>query len=213
MGISTLWLVLLFCIHLARQHSIFSAHFMGIRPGSFSGLIGVFTAPFFHGSWTHLLSNAIPFFVLINVFLNLYSSLVWRVFSGILFISGLLVWLVGDFGSSHIGISGLIYGLIGFLLTAGLLGRERQTYSLSIIVALLYGGFWWGFVPVPGVSWESHVFGFLSGILMAAFNRKKFYMVSDKILETPEFDHFFQEVDWQKRRTKLPPKPVDSPEQ
>lgn len=137
----------------------------------------------------------------------------WQVFLGILLISGLLVWLVGDFGSSHIGISGVIYGLIGFLLTAGLLGKDRQTYRITIIVALLYGGFWWGFVPVPGISWESHVFGFFSGILTAAMYHKKFYVVPEKILETPEFDHFFEEVDWQKRQTKFPPESVDSPEQ
>ena len=45
---------------------------LGIRPLSFSGLIGIFTSPFIHGDLTHLINNSVPVFVLIALLYQLY---------------------------------------------------------------------------------------------------------------------------------------------
>jgi membrane associated rhomboid family serine protease len=34
--------------------------FLGIKPRSVEGLIGIFTAPMIHGNYLHLLSNTVP---------------------------------------------------------------------------------------------------------------------------------------------------------
>jgi hypothetical protein len=44
--------------------------------------------------------------------------------------------------------------------------------AVSLIVVFLYGSMVWGVLPLePGVSWESHLFGGLVGILMAWWYR------------------------------------------
>jgi len=81
--------------------------------------------------------------------------------------SGLGVWLVGRPGY-HVGASGLIFGYFGFLLSRGWYGRDFGSILIAVLTVLLYGGMFWGIVPVEGpVSWEAHLFGFLGGILAA----------------------------------------------
>ncbi|MBR2770725.1 MAG: rhomboid family intramembrane serine protease [Bacteroidales bacterium] len=36
----------------------------GVAPHTLRGFVGVFTLPFLHGSWEHLLSNTVPILVL-----------------------------------------------------------------------------------------------------------------------------------------------------
>ncbi|MES2622372.1 MAG: rhomboid family intramembrane serine protease, partial [Bacteroidota bacterium] len=41
------------------------------------------------------------------------------------------------------------------------------------LVALIYGGMVLGFLPKQGISWQSHLYGSLSGVLIAFILRKK----------------------------------------
>ena len=42
-----------------------------------------------------------------------------------------------------------------------------------MIVALIYGGLFWGIFPIkPEISWESHLWGGISGFGLAFFFRK-----------------------------------------
>ena len=43
----------------------FKINAYGIIPRTQSGLIGIFTSPFLHGGFYHLISNSIPLFVLL----------------------------------------------------------------------------------------------------------------------------------------------------
>lgn len=86
----------------------------------------------------------------------------------ILVVGGGLVWLLGSPQTVHIGASGVIFGLIGFLLFVGLFHRDLRALLTSVAVFLFYGGvLLGGFIPMAGVSWSGHIFGFLSGILAA----------------------------------------------
>ena len=43
-----------------------------------------------------------------------------------------------------------------------------------MIVALLYGGLFWGIFPIkPEISWESHLWGGISGLGLALLYRKQ----------------------------------------
>jgi hypothetical protein len=86
---------------------------------------------------------------------------------------GVGVWLFGRY-SYHIGASGLVYGLASFLFISGLLRRNKSLLSLSFVVALLYGGLVWGILPqLVHLSWESHLFGLVSGMFLAVFYRNE----------------------------------------
>ena len=146
----------------------------GIRPRSVGGLDGILLSPLLHGSLAHLANNSIPFVVLgILVFINgLRNFIVTTVIS--VFASGLGVWLLGAPGTVHIGVSGLIFGYLGYLLLRGYFSRSAGAILLSVLLVVLYGGALWGLLPFQaGVSWTGHVFGFLGGALSAYLLRRR----------------------------------------
>ena len=145
----------------------------GIVPRTIDGLIGVFTAPFLHHGIWHLVSNTIPLIVLLTVLNHFYpkktiSVVLFTVLSG-----GILVWIFAR-KANHIGASGLIYGLVAFLITNGFLERKSVPILVSIAVALVYGGLIWGIFPSlrSHISWEGHLFGAVSGVLIAFLLKK-----------------------------------------
>jgi membrane associated rhomboid family serine protease len=140
----------------------------GIVPRTTSGLIGVFTAPFLHGGIRHLLSNTIPLITLLIVLNTIYPTKTLAVFLFVTLAGGLLVWIFGR-DANHIGASGLIYGLVAFLIVYGILEKKYIPIAISIGVALVYGGLIWGIFPSVKsyISWEGHLFGAIAGVLIA----------------------------------------------
>ncbi|AFU67281.1 membrane protein, rhomboid superfamily [Psychroflexus torquis ATCC 700755] len=140
----------------------------GIVPRTTSGLIGVFTAPFLHGGIGHLLSNTIPLITLLIVLNTIYPTKTLAVFLFVTLAGGLLVWIFGR-NANHIGASGLIYGLVAFLIVYGILEKKYIPIGISIGVAVVYGGLIWGIFPFVKsyISWEGHLFGAISGVIIA----------------------------------------------
>jgi membrane associated rhomboid family serine protease len=143
----------------------------GLRPGSIAGLAGVITAPLLHGNFSHLLSNTIPLVLSMTATLYLYPRSSIRVIPIVWLGSGLLGWYIGR-PSLHIGVSGLIYGLLAFVFVGGILRRDMRSVSVSLLVGFLYGSMVWGVLPVrPHMSWELHLSGAILGVLLALFYR------------------------------------------
>ncbi len=89
--------------------------------------------------------------------------------------TGMLVWLAGR-EAFHIGASGLIYAMIGFLLFSGIFRREPQSMAISLAFLFLYGGVLQGVFPnavKSSVSWESHLLGVVVGGICVFYFRKK----------------------------------------
>jgi membrane associated rhomboid family serine protease len=143
----------------------------GLRPGSVPGLIGILTAPLLHGSVQHLLSNTIPLLVSLTATLYLYPNSSVRVIPLIWLGSGALAWFIGR-PSLHLGVSGLIYGLLAYVFIGGLLRRDMRSVSVSLLVGFLYGSMIWGVLPIrPHMSWEMHLAGAMMGFLLAILYR------------------------------------------
>lgn len=125
------------------------------------------TAPFSHGDLGHLIGNSIVFLPL--SYLVLLKSLrgyvaVWIAVI-LLEIPLWMFWPVG----SH-GLSGVIYGLLGYLVLIGFLERRPLAIALSVIAVALYGSALPGLLPwasPAGVSWIGHASGFIAGLLAA----------------------------------------------
>ena len=67
-----------------------------------------------------------------------------------------------------IGASGLVFGLLTYLLVACFLERRPVRILIGVAVFLVYGGVLLGALPgTPGVSWQGHLFGALAGVLAA----------------------------------------------
>ncbi|MGL4668949.1 MAG: rhomboid family intramembrane serine protease [Saezia sp.] len=144
----------------------------GLLPRHFSGLWGIFCAPWLHGDWSHLWSN-LPVLLLLSVLIMWESvETYFKVSIFIILLGGLLVWLFGR-TAYHIGASGWIFGLWAWLITRSYFEHNLKNFVLSAFVIFLYGGVIWGFLPQTGVSVEGHIAGALSGIIAAASIKPK----------------------------------------
>jgi membrane associated rhomboid family serine protease len=142
----------------------------GIHPRSLFGLIGIFASPFLHENMLHLAANTTGLFFLGVIFLSVEKARAGYIIIPIYVLSGLGTWIIGRSGSVHIGASGVIYGLLGYLLFIGIFRKSAWTILLSLAIFFLYGGALWGLLPQlgnPMISWEGHLSGFLSGIVTA----------------------------------------------
>ena len=141
---------------------------LGIKPRSIDGLIGIVTAPLIHGNLSHLISNTVPLLFLGSVLYFFYPRIGGIVFAQCYLVTNMLVWLLSPRVSYHIGASGLIYGLSSFLIFFGLLRKDFWSLLISIVVMIMYGGIFYGVLPVNShISWESHLAGAVVGIVSA----------------------------------------------
>ncbi len=146
----------------------------GIKPRTTEGLLGILLAPFLHGGFHHLTANTLPFLILGFLCMSGGTEEFLTVFVSTALISGTATWLTAPASTVHIGASGTIFGMFGYLLFRGIFNRRLFSLVLSITAALLYGGMIRGVLPAqPGISWQSHLFGFLGGIVCARIMARK----------------------------------------
>jgi membrane associated rhomboid family serine protease len=141
---------------------------LGIHAREVDGVPEIFTAPFLHAGWDHLISNSLPFYVL--GFLVLLSGLARWVASSliIIIISGMTAWSLTPPHTIILGASGLIFGWLTYLLARGIWSRRPAQVVVAVIVLLLYGGLIWGVLPgSAGVSWQAHLGGAIGGVVAA----------------------------------------------
>ena len=155
----------------------------GIKPRTVQGLYGIFLAPFLHGSFSHVMANTMPILVMgILIMLTRGIKEFLAATGVIMIISGLGTWLIGSTGSVHIGASGLIFGYFGFLLVITYFERSCRNLVIAGFVLFLYSGLLWGVFPRnDGISWQSHLFGFIGGIVAA-------YIITRRQINIPSSD-------------------------
>lgn len=151
----------------------------GLTPRSATGLVGILSAPLLHADLEHLIGNSVPLLVLGTTLIYFFPTIALRVAGMAWLATGIGVWLAAR-PSTHIGASGLVYALAAFLFLSGLLRRQRTQMGLSLLIVFLYGGMFWGIFPiVPRVSWESHLWGGVVGLLLAWVYRAEASPVKD----------------------------------
>jgi membrane associated rhomboid family serine protease len=166
------FVVALWLIKLVEVEYSFDFAGWGIHPREVDGLWGILFSPLVHGSFGHLAANTIPLFVLMFSLFFFYRKSSALIFVLIYLLTGLLVWLSGR-EAWHIGASGLIDGLAAFLFLGGVLSSNVRLLTISLVVAFFYGGLFWGIFPIkPEISWESHLWGGISGFGLAVLFRK-----------------------------------------
>jgi len=142
----------------------------GVAPRSVQGLAGIFAAPFLHGGLSHLIANTVPLIVLGFLATSRKKSDFWVVALASTVVGGLGTWLIAPTAPVHIGASGVIFGLLGFLMGRGIFERQVGAIAMSTLVTFLFGGMLWGVLPVvagDGISWQMHLFGYLGGLLVS----------------------------------------------
>jgi len=126
-----------------------------------------------HGDFSHLTNNSIPFFVLGTMMIFFYRKVAISSFFMIYFITGIAVWLLAR-ERYHIGLSGVVFGLVTFVMSNGFFRRNIKSIVLALIVFLLYSGMLAGVFPMKeGISWESHLYGAIAGIFTAYYFKEE----------------------------------------
>ncbi len=145
----------------------------GIVARNIEGLKGILAAPFIHAHPFHLITNSLSLFILGWIFIALERRRAIMITLHIILWGGLGTWIIGRSGAVHIGSSGVIYGIMGYLFFTGIFNRNIKTILVSIGTFFLYGGAIWGVFPANSfISWESHLCGLATGIVVAKMYSK-----------------------------------------
>jgi membrane associated rhomboid family serine protease len=200
-----LLLMVMWVVFLAELTTDLPIISLGVKPHAWSQWYGLIFMPLIHDNtdFGHILNNSFPVFVLLAALIYYYREVALQVFSLVWFMSGLTIWLfAAPTGGYHIGMSGVIYGLFGFLFISGFFRNYRPLQVISLGVALFYGSMIWGIFPQETkVSWEGHFAGFLTGCVLAIIYRKlgpvrpKYTYEIEKELgiEPPDFEGMWNE--------------------
>lgn len=166
-----LFIIAFWLLELAKHTLELELVQLGIYPLQIKGLPGILLAPFIHSGFNHLMSNSIPFFILFFALIYFYRRISYRIFFMLYFLSGITVWLSGR-EAWHIGASGVVYAMASFHFVSGIIRNDVRLLTLSVVVVFLYGGLIWGIFPIdPSISWEGHLWGAVSGIILALYYR------------------------------------------
>ena len=140
----------------------------GIVPRTPTGLAGVVFSPFLHGSYLHVQSNSVALLALGTLAVIRSGSRFPWVCLIIMLAGGLGVWAIGR-TAAHVGASGLVFGLFGYLLLRGILDKSILSVLVAVVVAGVFG--WMvvsGVLPTNDyISWEGHLCGLAAGALAA----------------------------------------------
>ena len=141
----------------------------GVVPRTLHGLWGLLTMPLLHDGWGHLLGNTMAGIPLALMAMERKRSDFFLVAGTSALTGGLMAWLLGGAGTVHVGASGVVFGLMGFLVARGFVEKRFWPIVMSVLVAIFYGGSLFSMLPflMPGVSWQGHLGGFLGGLLVA----------------------------------------------
>lgn len=145
----------------------------GLRPRDTKQWFGIITMPFLHSGFKHIFANSTSFLVLGSMLFYFYSNKSMQVLGLSWLLTGVLTWIIGR-DSVHIGASGIIYSFAGFIFFSGLLSKNIRLMAISLIVVFMYGSMIWGMFPQnTNISWEGHLAGFVTGVILASIFRPK----------------------------------------
>ena len=191
------FLAVIWFIHIFQFIFNLEFGYLGVFPREWFGIKGIIASPLIHADFSHLTNNSIPFLVLGTMMIFFYRKVAVSSFFMIYFITGIAVWLLAR-QRFHIGLSGVVFGLVTFVMSNGFFRRNVRSIVLALIVFLLYSGMLAGVFPMKeGISWESHLYGALAGIFTAYYYKEE--------IEIEEEDPYpEEEVDLENRPYFLP---------
>jgi membrane associated rhomboid family serine protease len=159
----------LWVVQFANAANDYGFNRFGLRPRQVDGLWGILTSPFLHSGYGHLLSNTAPF-VLIGWVLLLSGVRTWVTVTVIVVVVGdLATWVFAPSGVI-VGVSGLVFGWLGYLLARAYFSRRLWWIVVAVLVLFFFGTLLGSLLPSLNsqVSWQSHVCGFGAGVLAGA---------------------------------------------
>jgi membrane associated rhomboid family serine protease len=177
-------------LHGWMKHSGVDIRSLCIIPRKIEGLFGILFGNILHGSNDHLISNSSYLIILGFILFAMYREIAPKVFLICYIVPSILVFLFArgyeENTNGHLGSSILIFGYLGFLGSIGFFKKDFKSILISAVILVFYGKSISAmfYTPMSNISYESHLFGALVGILIAAFYAKNNHLnFKQKILE------------------------------
>ncbi len=163
-----LFVLLLWIVFWVEHRFNFDFHAGAILPRTWEGLPGIFLSAFLHADLEHLYNNSISMLIFLAAIRFFYREQSMRVIWYGILISGAFTWVFGR-DNYHLGASGLLYALFGFMFFKGLITRYYRLVALSLAIIMFYGGMIWYVFPgvQQNISWEGHLGGLIAGLIFA----------------------------------------------
>lgn len=163
-----MWIVFLFEITQGFNFNHFS-----IYPRQLSSLSGILASPFLHSDVSHITNNTLSFFVLMLIVRFFYQANYLKIFVLGVLLSGLLTWVIAR-PAYHLGMSGVIYVLASFIIAKSFFSKQYNLIAIAFTVIFIYGSMIWYVFPIDkNISWEGHLSGLISGIVLSFFFRNE----------------------------------------
>jgi membrane associated rhomboid family serine protease len=159
----------LWIIHIVNFSLGYRLNVFGVYPRHPFGLIGIPCFSFLHGSFGHLFFNSIPLVVMIDFILLSGMDKLICLSVVIILGSGAGLWLFGR-RALHVGASCLVMGYWSYLLVEAYQKPSVGSIVVAVMCLYYFGGLLANVFPTEEkVSWEGHLFGFLSGLAAVHF--------------------------------------------
>jgi membrane associated rhomboid family serine protease len=98
-----------------------------------------------------------------------YKSNYIKIFVLGILLSGLLTWIIAR-PAYHLGMSGVIYVLASFIISKSFFSKQYNLIAIAFTVIFIYGSMIWYVFPIDQkISWEGHLSGLISGIVLSFF--------------------------------------------
>lgn len=139
-----------------------------------NGVKSIFTGMFLHGDINHLVGNTKGLLICLPLLFYLHRKRSFEIILIGYFFPAIICY---NLGLNVLGISGLVYTLLWFLIFSGLGSKDKERFIVSIILIFTYSTSLMGITPELGirVCWQAHLAGFFVGSLYAFkkfFNKK-----------------------------------------
>ena len=160
------FLIVIWTIFLLGESGYYSKDAWAIKESN--GLFSIITGCFLHGDFNHIVSNSIALLLTMPLIQYFYKKDFWQItFLGTV-IPAILVYKAGFF---VIGISGLTFTYIWFLIFAGMGSKDKFRFGCSVGMILFYGSTLRGITPMAGIgiSYHMHLFGFIISLLYSIY--------------------------------------------
>lgn len=145
-----------------------------VFPRTSHGLLGIITTPLIHDTsgYNHIFENTIALLFFGTFLYYFYNRIASRIILFSWILTQFMVWLMAK-PVYHVGMSGVIYSLAFFLITGSIIRKNKQLTGVLFLIIFLYGSIFWGLFPLmPGISWESHLMGAVTGTILGLLYRK-----------------------------------------